>query len=594
MLDGDIRLKAARLMTDTDDAGGPMSATEIVSNQIGNLGVVVADLDRTRGDVFMRKLFLHVDAQTTEILYKASLILAAPPADPMTSAVLFDTGDWFDELAGARAWIESYLMRDGECAGVVAWPMAEYDDVIRLLYHPLEVVPFIPAGAVLAVSGGGHTQFVTVSGVESQLISYSEYLAIPGSQLTEYDIRSVLAYGSGYQFLTGNIDGLMLRLVTLTLAQSLNHTFPDRVEFSYDSAGFSWLPPVPQNLTITLTSPRTRLYSTQSGGRYYGVADMMSAGAPDDDQILVSSLTAALAPPDRTRLTGLDASNLPSDGRVTIFRPNDLIVVHHTGAVPINYPVAAGSTHSAGRTDLARIRLVDFDGAEIPPGPATYTANLAAGTIQFAAADALDLTGYVFPLEMLHRIEHESVATDVSMSGGGPQITLSRPLTRTFPLGSYVSSALELGNLYARVSAMFSQAYWNGQWSNERIGNEPDLQFNRYLYSISVTNDSTIEERWALIFSSPTVYRCIGENTGLLAANISIHDTFNPINPFTGQPLFVILPDALSGAQAGNVFRFNTHAASAPVWLALTVLPGSESDIEQDSVELYIRGNSAT
>lgn len=554
MFDGDIKLRAARLMTDDDEAGGPMSGTDIVSNQIGNLGVVIADLDELRGFVFLRKVFPHVDTPNTDILYKASLIISQPPVDSNIRSALFLGGDWFGKLAEARAALESAVTIQ-EIWGFNDW-------------------------------SGGH------AGIIGNSVGQGEtHITIRISSLyrgTDW-FTAYLANKIGYHALCDSF-GEFQEFIHVTSIDFL--TDVDLVEggatFSYKDYRLNLSAPL--NDTFVPGSIR---YIDLPTMRFFGIAPLAALAGIDDAALTVSSPYYQLFPAGNPAGIGIDTSHLPPDGNVPIFRLNDLVVVHHTATLTLPSPVTAGSTHAAGRTDLSRVKVLDFDGTEIPPGETTYTANLTAGAITFADTDHLNLTGYVQPLRFVHRVEDEAVITGLSSTVDGYQITLSQPLTHDYPVGSYVSSALEMGNLHARVSGLFTQEYWTGAWSDERIGNEPEMRFS-YFYNVDVTNQSAIEERWALIFSSPFTYRCIGEKTGLLALDVNISTTFSPLNPYTGQPLFVIPAGAFGpGGQAGNVFRFNTHAASRPPWLALTVLPGVASDIERDSVELYIRGNSA-
>ena len=74
-----------------------------------------------------------------------------------------------------------------------------------------------------------------------------------------------------------------------------------------------------------------------------------------------------------------------------------------------------------------------------------------------------------------HRIEDMAVVRDVQISG---DISFTRALTHNYPLtqpgdpssGSFVSSALVAGDLFARVNLVFDQGSWNGDWSDEPSG----------------------------------------------------------------------------------------------------------------------------
>ena len=74
-----------------------------------------------------------------------------------------------------------------------------------------------------------------------------------------------------------------------------------------------------------------------------------------------------------------------------------------------------------------------------------------------------------------HRIEDMAVVRDVQING---EVSFTRALTHEYPLaspgdpssGSFVSSALVAGDLFARVSLVFDQATWNGAWTDSLVG----------------------------------------------------------------------------------------------------------------------------
>jgi hypothetical protein len=281
---------------------------------------------------------------------------------------------------------------------------------------------------------------------------------------------------------------------------------------------------------------------------------------------------------------GLDPVRLPADGRVPVFRPGDVAVVHHTQRTPFPTPVAAGALLDVGRVRLSALRVLDADGRALPA--ARYTADLDAGTVRLA--DPLDLTGYREPLAAEHRIEDMGLVADTQING---VLTLTRPLTHDFPAGeSRVSSALVIGDLQARAHTLFAQQTWTGEWADNRIGAGTTAQYNATVYPLAVTNRGAIEERWALIFTNTTEFRVVGESVGQIAVGNTATD-LAPINPETGAPYFRLRgPGWGAGWAAGNVLRFNTAAANFPLWVARTVLQGPATQAA-DSFQLQIRGD---
>lgn len=280
-------------------------------------------------------------------------------------------------------------------------------------------------------------------------------------------------------------------------------------------------------------------------------------------------------------LLGLDPVRLPSDGRVPIVRPADLVVIHNTQTHDAGTPTA-GSTISVGRTELSALWLEDADRKKL--STSLYVADLDAGTATMAAD--LSLTGYTPPIAVRHRIEEMQQVTDVQING---EIGLAAPLLKSFPLGSRVSSALVYGDLYARVTGVFDQQTWTGVWQDTRIGDSATAQYDDANYPIEVLNNGAVTERWRIHFTTTTSFQVIGENLGVIATGTTSADCA-PSNTLTALPYFVIRAAGWGAGRApGNQLRFNTLAAGAPTWLVRTVLPGAA--LTGDSFDAQLRGD---
>lgn len=280
-------------------------------------------------------------------------------------------------------------------------------------------------------------------------------------------------------------------------------------------------------------------------------------------------------------ILGLDPVRLPNDGRVPIYRPADVTVIHHTDVYDAGTPTA-GSTINVGRTGLSALWLEDADKKKLTS--AMYAVDLAAGTATMAAD--LSLTGYVPPIAAKHRIEEMGLLSDVQING---QLTLTAPLLRDYPVGSQVSGALLYGDLQARATNLFDQQTWTNAWQDSVIGSGATFQYNEVDYPIEVLNNGAITERWRLNFTTTTSYQVIGENLGVIATGTTSAD-LQPVNLLTGLPYFTLRAAGFGGGQAvGNQLRFNTIAAAPPTWLVRTVLPGAA--LTGDSFDAQLRGD---
>lgn len=288
--------------------------------------------------------------------------------------------------------------------------------------------------------------------------------------------------------------------------------------------------------------------------------------------------------PLSAEVLGLDPVRLPVDGRVPIYRPGDVAVVHHTARTPFPNKVAAGDTLDVGRVRLASLRVLDAAGTPLPPD--RYATDLDAGTLTLKTP--LSLAGFTEPLVAEHRVEDMALISDTQING---VLTLTRPLTHDYPAGeARVSSALIIGDLQARAHTLFAQQTWTGAWADTRIGANTIAQYNEAVYPLAVSNRGAIEERWALIFTNTNEFRVVGESVGQIAIGNTAADCA-PVNPETHAPYFTLAAAGWgAGWSAGNVLRFATAAANFPLWVARTVLQGPAT-LDSDAFQIQIRGD---
>ncbi len=279
-------------------------------------------------------------------------------------------------------------------------------------------------------------------------------------------------------------------------------------------------------------------------------------------------------------ILGLDPVRLPSDGRVPVYAPGDVVVV-------LNDQTSVGTFTSGGTLDLGRVRLAkltvrDAAGNALPSDK--YSADLDTGIITWG-----DLNGISQPISIVDRIEDMAVLSDVQING---QLSLSQPLTHAYPVaGTLVSNAIVYGTIYARTSVPFDQQTWTNVWSDTPIGNTVAAQYNNTQYPIVVNNASCIAESWICQFTSSTAFNVIGKNIGQIVTGASTSTVTAPINPNTGEPYFTIPAAGWGGGwSSGNVLRFNTFAANVPVWVIQAIAQGEATD-DDYTLALELRGD---
>lgn len=269
-------------------------------------------------------------------------------------------------------------------------------------------------------------------------------------------------------------------------------------------------------------------------------------------------------------ITGINSVRLPSDGKVSVVRTGYVGVLGHTGKVGPQ-TVSNGQTIDCARVRISRVAVVGDDGLQITSG---FTSDLEAGKVSFT-----DVSGYSQPVTVEHRIEDTALVADAQINGA---IRLTRALTHDYPVpGSYFSSALLLGDMFARVSLQFDQYTWDGiSWADVVDGDAATGTYNDALAPIEVTNDGAITERWAQQFTSSTAFRIVGEHVGVIGTG-SINADCSPINPNTGSPYFTIRAAGWgSGWEPGNVMRHNTVGALRSVPLVQTIAQGPEAGMD--------------
>lgn len=277
-------------------------------------------------------------------------------------------------------------------------------------------------------------------------------------------------------------------------------------------------------------------------------------------------------------LLGLDPVRLPSDGRVPIFKKGGVAVVHYTHALaPASH--TNGDTVDLGETRLSVVTVVGNDGLRITDG---YTPNFDAGHVVID-----DVTGWSQPVTIGFRIEDMALMTDAQISGA---ITLSRPLSHDYPLGSFVSSAYLVGDMQASVERLFEQQSWTSVWQSTPIGGAILAAYDQVNHPPVVTNAGAVTESWALIFTSTNAFSIVGEHLGVVGVGSTSTDC-SPLNPNSGTPYFTLTSTGFGlGWAVGNVIRLDTIGALAPLWLARVVQQG-DNVLDEDSFTVLVRGD---
>lgn len=284
-----------------------------------------------------------------------------------------------------------------------------------------------------------------------------------------------------------------------------------------------------------------------------------------------------------SEILGLSATRLPLDGRVPIFRVGSTGIVSATKRylMPSNI---AGQTYTLDDARISYLEIEDSEGTKVPYD--MYTVDYDYG--KFTLNGDFALNALVTPLTAEYRYQDMGLIRDVQISG---QITFTKPLTHNYDAAdTIVGSALVIGDMQSRYTKKFVQSVWNSTWSDEATGAPLTANYNNALYPILVTNKGAIQERWALVFTSNTDFRIVGETSGQIGTG-SVNTDTAPINPVTAAPYFEVKKEGWgAGWASGNVLRFNTIAAFYPIW-AIRTVKQSEPSVISDDFQIMLRGD---
>lgn len=301
------------------------------------------------------------------------------------------------------------------------------------------------------------------------------------------------------------------------------------------------------------------------------------------DQLSYNAVFLQYLPLDGA-LLGLETARLPLDGKVPIFRSGGVVVVHNTQTLVLPNPLVKGTAYALGRTRIASVRVKTVTGATV--SGLLYTTALDTGSITFPVAS--DLTGLAQPFSVEHRIEDMMLTSAADISG---KLSFTRALTHAFPANtSYASGALLAGDVFGRVFSVFDQSTWTGEWSDTRIGADTLASYNTIDFPLTTTNRGAVTERWAIIFTSSSAFRIVGEKYGQVGIG-DVNTITQPNNTATGTPFFSIPIAGWGGGwAAGNVLRLNTAACGTAIGVVRTVLQGPDT-LASDKFTLAFRGD---
>ena len=533
----DLEILKSEVMNDTDEGGGLPTAEAVVDGVSNNLFPDVSDIDRLEGRVRLRKVFPSVKTAGHDLLQAARLVVTEIPENSDVSVFMFKGTSFADRRFDAVDYMNSYT-----------YPLEPYRAAYDgKQYKGSRQITYRTAGGF-----GSHNPEIGNVLKITQLMQQNNPQHTPIGEV----IRSQYIKVTGVTSTEGVIGVVTYNKYTLEIKEPLLYDFGSAV-----SGGLG------QEFDLFTTRKDPDL-------KFYGAAKLGLAASFGAQQVTLTSNKLRIAPTGLSldsEQVGVDLNRLPEDGLVDLADIGDLVTITElkTMQLPTNAP---NDTFDLGFERLSDVNVVDADGLKVDSD--YLDVDLDAGTLQLNGM--FDMSSYTAPLTAKYRImdllKVESVAGDV--------VTLLNPITHNYSDTAIFSTMLLMGDMQALAQNVFSQKSWGGVWSNTLIGDRASAQLQVTNNPIVVTNRDAIEERWALVFTSQTSFRIIGETVGEIATS-STAEVTAPLNPMTAQPYFTIPQAAWSiGWSANNVVRFNTAASKYPIWIgnAIQQHQGSSKD----------------
>ena len=92
----DVKLFESERLSDMEDDGGRIMGNEVIDGNVNNLFEDISRIDRTVGDVALRKAFIRISTDNNDTYLGSHLILTEPPKDKNVSVLLFNTDSQTD------------------------------------------------------------------------------------------------------------------------------------------------------------------------------------------------------------------------------------------------------------------------------------------------------------------------------------------------------------------------------------------------------------------------------------------------------------------------------------------------------------------
>ncbi|WLG12766.1 hypothetical protein Q6344_09115 [Psychrobacter cibarius] len=515
----DLEILKSEVMADTPDGGGLPTGIDVIDGVSNNLFPDVSDIDALEGRVRLRKVFPSVLTPSTDLLQASRVLITEIPSNPNASVFMFAATSFADRRTDAVEYMQSYTTAD------INIPMR----YLGKQYKGVRSIEFI-ANNIIAIQNLAIGDVLLLTQPDGMAEGKQQYVKITSVVKEPYDDTQ---YESG-------------------MNQKLTIGFDQYLKFDFGQIETA----TPGVIFATSRPPDLRFYSASR---------LAASAVTGETSISLTSSNVRIAPSGislSSEKVGVDLFRLPDDGLIEFVVAGDLVTITELKSMqlPTNAP---NDTFDLGFERLSDVNVVDANDARVSFD--YLDIDLDAGTLQLNGM--FDMSGYTAPLTAKYRIMDLGKVASIS----DQTVNLLNPITHNYTDAAVFSTMLLMGDMQARAFNVFSQKSWTKEFSDQLIGDRAEAQLQIANNPIVVTNRDAIEERWALVFTSATAFRIVGETVGEIGTGSTTTLTA-PINPMTGYPYFTIPVAAWStGWSAANVVRLNTEAAKNPVWFGSAI-----------------------